>query len=716
MTDTSGRIIEDKRATTDDGGIVSVFTDVTERINAAQELERARDQAEAATRSKSAFLASMSHEIRTPMNGVVGMLELLTGTKLDADQREMSDTIRKSAFALLQIIDDILDFSKIEAGQLNLERISVSVSDVVETVADILGPGAREKDLAMVAFVDPTIPEPILGDPVRLRQILFNLVGNAVKFTESGQVTIRAERLPGNRKRPEALQLKVIDTGIGIPGDAVDDLFEAFTQAESSTTRRFGGTGLGLSICTLLTELMEGSIAVDSEPGVGSTFTVTLPLERTPAEAAGTDAEKQNLAGLRVLVAAANDDVRGILKHYLRHWRAAVRTTSSIGRVVSLALKAAGEERKFDVIVLGAVWSDEKKAEICDAVRAEAKLAGTRFVLTTFERRRGATTTHDDCVEVSVHPMRRASFLTAVAIAAGRESPEVRHVEEFSQLEDLPVPTIEEARSRGALILVAEDNPTNQFVILRQLNRLGLAAEIAVNGREAFDMWRGGSYALVLTDCHMPDMDGFELTAAIRQAEVSTADNIPIVAVTANALRGEAERCLAAGMDDFLAKPVELLQLRKVLAHWLPPAAIPMPPGGPPAPASQSQVHQIRPEALPDSHGAVDVAGLARLLGSDDSTYLGEMLAFFWETIADTPIQLEVLIRARDAAGLKEVAHAAKGAARSAAAEALAAALQDLEVAADAADWSAVEAMAPRIEREFSAVEEYICEIAAMQS
>ncbi|MAG97939.1 MAG: hypothetical protein CMM08_14770 [Rhodospirillaceae bacterium] len=214
----------------------------------------------------------------------------------------------------------------------------------------------------------------------------------------------------------------------------------------------------------------------------------------------------------------------------------------------------------------------------------------------------------------------------------------------------------------------------------------------------------------------MPDMDGFELTAAIREAETSTEDKIPIIAVTANALRGEAERCLAAGMDDFLAKPVELLLLRKVLAHWMPPAAIPMSPERPPTPAPQSQVRQSRPETLPDSHGAVDVAGLAHLLGSDDSTYLGEMLAFFWESVADTPPQLALLIRARDAAGLKEVAHAAKGATRSAAAEALAAALQDLEVAADAADWSAVEAMAPQIEREFSAVEEYICEIAAMQS
>ena len=698
------------RRTSDNGFVVS-FSDVTERINAAQELERARDQAEAATRSKSAFLASMSHEIRTPMNGVVGMIELLTQTRLDTEQRDMSDTIRKSAFALLQIIDDILDFSKIEAGQLNLERIPCSISDVVETVADILGPGAKEKGLATVVFVDPTIPEPMLGDPVRLRQILFNLVGNAIKFTDTGQVTIRAERVAASKTRPEALRFKVIDTGIGVPSDAVDGLFEAFTQAETSTTRRFGGTGLGLSICTLLIELMDGSIAVKSEPEKGSTFTVTLPLERSPSEVAGAAPAEQSLAGLRVLVAAGNDDVRTILKHYLKHWRAEVNTTSDIDRVVSLARKAARESRRFDVIILGALWSNEKKAKICDAIRSEAKLAGTRFVLTTFERRSSTELDQKDSVEVSVHPMRRATFLTAVAIAAGRQSPEVPHAEELSEIEDLPVPTIEEARSQGNLILVAEDHPTNQVVILRQLNRLGLAAEIAEDGRQALAMLQGGNHALLLTDCHMPEMDGFELTAAIREAEASNEDKIPIVAITANALQGEAERCLEAGMDDYLAKPVELMQLSRVLHKWLP--AVDPSPG--PSPSLSSGPPPASP-APTDRQDPIDMAALGRLLGSDDAAYLGEMLAFFWETVADTPDQLAELIHARDAAGLQEAAHAAKGAARSAAAQTLAATLQDLESAAATGDWSTVAQTATTIDHEFSAVEVYINKIVSKRN
>ncbi|MDP6405930.1 MAG: PAS domain S-box protein, partial [Alphaproteobacteria bacterium] len=421
--------------------------------------------------------------------------------------------------------------------------------------------------------------------------------------------------------------------------------------------------------------------------------------------------EVADFGGLRILVVARDKEVGGFLGRYLKHWKAEVRNTASLERVRKMALEAAGKDRPFNIIVLGAMWSEAEHASVCEGIRGTPELFGTRFVRLSFDRVLDHRLAARDSALISASPMRRSTFLTAVAVAAGRQSPEVREREEAVDLPHVDPPTPAEAEAAGRLILVAEDNAINQAVILRQVNRLGYAAEVADDGRQALEVWKSRSFALVLTDCHMPEMDGFQLTAAIREAEGAGSERVPIIAITANALLGEADRCLAAGMDDYLSKPVELLHLRKVLAQWLPPAA------GEVAPPTESiGLPESRAEPPPQSDGPVDMAGFGRLLGSDDSVYLSEMLVFFWESVADTPPQLEALTRARDAAGLKEAAHAAKGAARSATAEALATALQDLETAAVAADWSAVEAMAPRIEREFSAVEEYIREIAARQN
>jgi PAS domain S-box-containing protein len=696
----SGRFIEGLRTPTADGGIVCIFNDITDRKRAAEELEKARDQAEAAARAKSTFLATMSHEIRTPMNGVVGMLDLLVRSKLDTEQRGMLDTVRQSSFLLLQIIDDILDFSKIEAGKLRLERIPFSVCHVVEGVVESLVPGAREKGLALPVFVDPTIPEIMQGDQVRLRQILFNLVGNAVKFTMVGKVFVRAERVPSRSKKKITVRFTIIDTGIGIPTEAQDKLFESFTQAEGSTTRQFGGTGLGLSICARLADLMGGSIAVESEPGAGSTFTVTLPFEA--AEQPAVEETTDNLEGVRVLVIAKDPDVSNIIPTYLGYWKADVETTNDIEEASRRAAEAGAEGTPFGVVVISGEWSSERQAADRDFLRNEAALSEVRYVLLTNDPMGANDTRPSDSVYVG-RPVRRSSFLTAVAVAAGRRSPEIRQVEEMVDIGAAVAPPIEEAEAKGQLILVAEDNAINQRVMRLHLDRLGYAAEFVADGEAAIELWNSRKFGIVLTDCHMPRMDGFQLTGAIRQSETETKSRVPIIAITANALEGEAERCLAAGMDDYLAKPVELEQLGKVVSRWMPGAL-----SGDAVAADAGLPETHRGDRPASAEAPIDMVELARLLGSDADEFLMDTLSFFVETMMETPDDLRRFVRSKDAVALREAAHSAKAAAASAAAPRLTELLQNLENAAAADDWSSISLLLPKIYKEFADVETFI--------
>ena len=545
----------------------AVKSRTAELEEATAHAEALRDQAQAATQAKANFLASMSHEIRTPMNGIVGMVDLLLQSEVSSDQRDMLSTMRSSGTSLVSIINEILDFSKIEAGKMELEAAPTSVLDVVDGVAATLSPMARDKSLRLRAFVDPRIPTFLTADATRLRQVLTNLLGNAIKFTETGEVALRAEYVEADSEGV-AVRFRVIDQGIGIPEEKQSELFQAFGQVEASTTRKYGGTGLGLSISDRLVQLMGGRIEVESEVGVGSEFHFAVHFPSSDQQPA--QAPLEDLRGVVALLVGAVESDLADCRTYLEHWDAHVDVVAGAVDPVAAIRDYVSATPNLHVVILAAAWSAERRREIYEgALREVAELKVP--VLRLFDgRRTHARLESAGGLVLDVSPMRRVEFLTAVAVALGRASPEVYDNEQPQRLAARQAPSVKEALALNALVLVAEDNETNRMVIARQLAVLGYACELRVDGVEALEAWQTGRYAIVLTDCHMPNMDGYELTRRIRELEQDSARRAPIIAVTANALSGEEARCQEAGMDDYISKPLDLLRLKEKLEQWLP--------------------------------------------------------------------------------------------------------------------------------------------------
>ena len=648
---------------------LGLLRDISERKRFIAELTEARADAEQASRAKSAFLATMSHEIRTPMNGVIGMVELLAHGNLSEHQADLVKTIRESAATLLDLIDDILDFSKIEAGRLVIERAPVALANVVEGLCSSLVAVANRRSVDMSLFVSPEIPERVLADEVRLRQVLYNLVGNAIKFCAGqpgrrGRVSIRVVATAA----PPRLLFTVEDNGVGMAPETLKGLFSPFTQAEVSTTRRFGGTGLGLAICRRLVDLMDGRIEVESAPGEGTTFAVSVPLEIAPGALKRRTAI---LDGVDCIVVAGEGTRADDFRAYLEH--AGARVFMAAGHA-----EAARQAARLEAPVV--LQDVGHRPATPDTVRAAFGAAPqARHLLIRRGRRRRARVECPDVVTLDGDALRRESLLRAVAIAVGRASPELAAMPlpDREGREDVKPPSVEEARAQGRLILVAEDDDTNRKVIAKQLALLGYAAEIASNGREALRLWRGGDYALLITDLHMPEMDGYTLAEMIRREEGGNR-RMPILALTANALRGEANRVHAVGMDEHLTKPVQLRLLRAALETWLARA---------PGPVEEGAARGVSRRALLER--VVDVSVLEGLVG-DDAATVREFLAEYLASARRLAKALRAAFIAGDAAAVGEVVHRLRSSSRSVGAIALGDVCARMEEAARNRDHEAI--------------------------